>query len=98
MDECHLIPFYSKYRGKVKMQYCDLSREKTVIRGVECVKKKVEGVSIYRNGVLLDNCYQWIPPCQASTIFDKGVEMTKSRLGYLQADSTLKHFLKKRCV
>lgn len=96
MKECHLIPFYSKHVGKLKIEYCSLDSEETTIRGIRCIKKKIEGVPIYRDGVLLESCHQWVPIHQELAVFDRGATMCKNKLGLPKPERNLKHFLKKK--
>lgn len=95
MEDCHLIPFYSKYKGRVEIQYCNLEREEAIIRGVSCTRRRIEGVPIYRDGILLGSCYQWVPAGQEKTTFDKGVDLTRSKIGLSVSEGSLKHFLKR---
>lgn len=97
MKECHFIPFYSTHVGKVKVEYCNLDADETIIRGIRCTRRAVEGVPVYRNGVLLERCFQWVPANQTATVFDRGVELCRSKLGVpTRTCSVLTHFLKKR--
>lgn len=98
MQECHLIPFYSAYVGVVAVEHCDLDATETVIRGIRCTRRVVQGVPIYRNNVLITKCYQWVLAGEEKTVFDRGVELCMSTLGLPQAAQhrSILHFLNKK--
>lgn len=82
-NQCHILPFFIPETSKVKIEYTDLSGDASTIRGIFCVKKKLDpdvGVRIC-NKIIKDPIFYW-DPASSGSVLEKGLELVKKGLGF----------------
>ncbi|KHN70040.1 hypothetical protein CWI42_030540 [Ordospora colligata] len=85
-DKCHILPVFIPEQGDAKMvDYCDMSSEKIIIRGIECVRKQMENnICLHLDGVdIRGEIFYWSSArkCNEST-FEKGLSLVSKGLGF----------------
>jgi hypothetical protein len=86
--ECHIIPFYIRACKSVKMEHSDLSLDRTTIRGLRCVRRRMDStVRVHKLGRKIENVFYWVPEDRGSCIFERGVELVRNGLGYPKGEA-----------
>lgn len=71
----------------MKVEYFDLNEDTGTIRGIFCVKKKLEmDIDVFIcNKIVTDPFFFWEPACSGS-VFEKGLELVRRGLGFPKED------------
>lgn len=98
-NEVHIIPFNSKYCGPIDIEYCDLSADSTVIRGVKVMKSNIStDVKIFENQTeIKGSTFYWkIDSVCAEDKFKKALDLMDEGLGFKGGSKTILSFISKR--
>ncbi|AFN82758.1 hypothetical protein EROM_031360 [Encephalitozoon romaleae SJ-2008] len=82
-DQCHILPFFIPETSKVKIEYVDLSGDVSTIRGIFCVKKKLDtDINVHIcNKIVKDPIFYWVP-ANSESVLEKGLELVRKGLGF----------------
>lgn len=83
---CHILPFFIKEGTQVKVLK-DLEGEELILRGVLCIKKKLDaGIPLYDDGKEITGpIYYWEPVTVSKNVLEAGIHLIQNGLGFPKA-------------
>lgn len=81
--QCHVLPFFIPETSPVKIEHCDLGADRTVIRGITCVRRELDPrfCVFVCGGEITDPVFYWTPVFEEHSTFERGLELVEKGLG-----------------
>lgn len=94
--QCHILPFFIPETEEVKVEHVNLNEDKTVIRGILCIKRKLDSrYRVSKSGEeIKSQIFYWTPMFEKDSAFERGLNLVERGLGFPKTGKGLTTLLK----